>query len=57
MASTPSIEREFEQVALKAKIDMIEDIDGLREIAKKLIDVNYGMKDQFKQWIEMGWLK
>lgn len=48
--------RQFEQVAMKNRVDQLEDVDDLRMIAKRLIDLNYGMKDQFSEMIAKGWL-
>lgn len=48
--------RQFEQVAMKSRVDQLESVDDLRMIAKRLIDLNYGLKDQFSAMIAKGWL-
>lgn len=47
---------EFEQVKMIDSVRRVKDLDQLKEITIKLIDVNFGMREQFKRMITKGWL-
>ena len=51
-----SLSKEFEQVLMKQRIQKIDDIDGLKEIAMQLVDHNFAMKNTFAEMIKQGWL-
>jgi hypothetical protein len=47
---------DFERVRLIRSVDRINDLEELKKIAVRLIEVNYGMREQFKSLIVKGWL-
>ena len=51
-----SLESEFEQIKMTEAIKRTTDIEALQTIAISLVDVNFGMKQQFKDLIKLGWL-
>ena len=51
-----SLESEFEQIKMTEAIKKTTDIEALQTIAISLVDVNFGMKQQFKDLIKLGWL-
>ena len=51
-----SLESEFEQIKMTEAIKRTTDIEALQTIAISLVDVNFGMKQRFKDLIKLGWL-
>ena len=51
-----SLESEFEQIKMTEAIKKTTDIEALQTIAISLVDVNFGMKQRFKDLIKLGWL-
>ena len=51
-----SLESEFEQIKMTEAIKRTTDIEALQTIAISLVDVNFGMKQQVKAMIKIGWL-
>ena len=47
---------EFEQVKMIDNVKRINDIEELREIAIRLIELNFGLREQFAAMITKGWL-
>ena len=47
---------EFEKVKMTEAIKRTNDIEALQTIAISLVDVNFGMKQQVKDMIKIGWL-
>jgi len=47
---------EFEQVKMIDNVKRINDLEELKKITIRLIELNFGMKEQFDAMITKGWL-
>ena len=56
MADRYEMAAEFEETLMCHQIQKLTDPDELKEIALKLMRLNFGMKAQFKQMVKLGWI-
>lgn len=56
MADRYSLAREFEATVMKSRVNGLEDIEEVKQVARSLIDLNMGMKEQVIKMINLGWL-
>ncbi len=47
---------EFEQVKMIDNIKRINDLEELKKITIRLIELNFGMREQFASMLVKGWL-
>lgn len=47
---------EFEQIKMIEGVKRVKDLDQLKEITIRLIEVNFGLREQFASMIVKGWL-
>lgn len=46
----------FEQVKMIDNVKRINDLEELKKITIRLIELNFGLREQFKSLIAKGWL-
>ena len=51
-----NLSKEFEKVVMKDRVQKTNDLDGLKQIALKLIDLHFGYIDTVDKMIDNGWL-
>ena len=47
---------EFEQVKMIDSVKRVNDIEELKKITIRLIELNFGMREQFSSMLVKGWL-
>ena len=47
---------EFEQVKMIDNVKRVNDIEELKKITIRLIELNFGMREQFSSMLVKGWL-
>lgn len=52
-----ALAREFEATRLKQQVTALDNVDDLRQVAIKLIDLNFQIKRQVAEWVKIGWLQ
>ena len=47
---------EFEQVKMIEGIKKTKDVEALQMVAIRLVELNFGIKEQVKQMVKIGWM-
>ena len=56
MSDRYQLAREFEATVMKDRVNRLRDINEVKEVARSLIDLNMGMKEQVVRMMNRGWL-